>query len=64
MIIHPKSQKLLSYSKTGNKKVQLLLRNELKSNVSRFTKIDSIALLFFKKIRLYSFSFSKIQIIN
>ena len=49
MIIHPKSQKLLSYSKTGNKKVQLLLRNELKSNVSRFTKMDSIALLFFKE---------------
>lgn len=53
MIIHPKSQKLLSYSKTGNKKVQLLPRNELKSNVSRFTKMDSVSITFFlKKVRL------------
>ena len=49
MIIHPKSQKLLSYSKTGNKNVQLLPRNELKSNVARFTKMDSVSITFFKE---------------
>ena len=36
----------------------------MKSDVARFTKIDSISITFFLRKLDYSFSFSKIQIVN